>query len=77
MFTGSLGKDEVGAPILLPARFVRLVAERLLFAVADGLDVARGNTILHQRVARSIGAAVAERQVVFRGAALVAVAPRW
>src|SRR4051812_11822598 len=61
------------AAVLLPARFVRFVAERLFLAVADGLDVPRRNSCLGQRVARRASAAVAQSKVVFRGATLVTV----
>src|SRR3954466_7004614 len=59
--------------VLLPARFVRFIAERLFFAVADGLDAPRGNAGLRKRVAGGAGAAVAQCQVVFGRATLVAV----
>src|SRR6266576_6769486 len=61
------------AAILLPAAFVRLGAERLLLAVADRLDSAGAQAGLHQSVLYGVGTAVAQSQVVFRGAALVAV----
>src|SRR3989454_12813016 len=61
------------SPVLLPAGFVRLAAERFFFAVADGLDVVGGDATLNQGVAHRIGAGVAVGQVVFSRAALVTV----
>src|SRR6266849_3404302 len=40
--------DEVTTPVLLPALLVRLGAERLFLAVADGLDVISSNAALYQ-----------------------------
>src|SRR6266851_2560547 len=60
-------------PVLLPARFIRLGAERLLFPEADSLDAVGGDSRSYQRVLHCTGAVVAEGQVVFRRAALVAV----
>src|SRR5229473_1720798 len=71
---GLLGADEVAAAVLLPAGLVALRAERFFLAEADGGHAVgraaqRDEVLLH-----GAGAAIAERQVVFRGAALVAVA---
>ena len=49
-------------------------ALRTLLAVADGLQTVGGNSELHQEVLGGTGAAVAQAQVVFGRAALVAVA---
>src|SRR5260370_8483948 len=64
----------MAAAVLLPAGFVARGAERLLLAEADGADAVgrhaqRNNVLLH-----SVGSAIAEAQVVFRGAAFIAVA---
>src|SRR5258708_39217624 len=64
---------EVTAAVLLPATFVRLGAERFLFAVADGLDTIAANSSLNERVLHRVRAAGAEGQVIFGRAALVAV----
>src|SRR5215470_1680909 len=66
--------QEVRAPVLGPARLAALLAERVLFAVADdrnpiGLDAERGQ-IAH----RGLRAPLAQRQVVLGRPALVAVA---
>src|SRR5712692_7763206 len=69
-----LGADEVAATILLPAGFVALRAEGLFLAETDGADAvggdAQGDEILLDRT----GATIAEREVVFGGTALVAMA---
>src|SRR6266478_8387335 len=46
--------DEVTTPVLLPALLVRLGAERLFLAVADGLDVIGRNAALYQSVTDGI-----------------------
>src|SRR5580698_3396086 len=56
---------EAGSPVLLPALFGRLRAERLLLAVADHTDTIRSHARRHQRVLRRIGAVLPQRQVVF------------
>src|SRR5580658_8740297 len=65
--------DEVPAAVLLPARFVALGTERLLFSVADGLDAAGAHSISDQCVLHRSGALVAQSQVIFRGSTFVAV----
>ena len=50
---------EVTATVLLPALLVRLRAERLLLAVADGLDTISADTALNQGIPYGISAAVA------------------
>lgn len=50
-------EGEVRAAILLPALFVRLIAEGLLLAVADGLDAVASDSELYQLVANAIGTA--------------------
>src|ERR1700740_1447625 len=73
-YSGLLGADEVAAAVLLPAGFVVFGAEGLFFAEADGAHAigrdAQGDEILLHRV----GAPIAESEVVFGGAALVAMA---
>ena len=65
---------EVGAAILLPAGFVGFGALRTLLAVADRLQPVGGNSELHQEILGGTGAAVAQAEIVFGRAALVAVA---
>src|SRR5271155_3985451 len=65
--------NEMAAAILLPAAFVGLRAEGLLFAVADGLDAIASKSRLYERVFYGVGAIGAESEVVFGGATLVAV----
>ena len=69
----SVGLDEVAAAVFLPAGFAMLRAEGLLLAEADrgelaGRDAQRSQVRLYRG-----GAAVAEAEVVFCGAAFVAV----
>src|SRR2546426_2573171 len=58
---------------LAPARLVLLRAQRALLAVADDRDPVRPDALGHEVVHRGLRAPVAERHVVFVGAALVAV----
>src|SRR5580704_4779261 len=64
---------EMATAVLLPTGLVRFSAERLLFAVADGLDIAGADPSSHQRALHGAGTAVAQSQVVLGGSALVAV----
>lgn len=50
----SLLVEEMPAPILLPALFVRFGAERLLFTIADALDAAGVDAGLQQSVLHRI-----------------------
>ncbi len=50
---------EVTAAVLLPAFFIGLGAERLLLAIADGLDAVGANATLHQSISHRIGAVIA------------------
>src|SRR5450631_4423399 len=50
---------EAGAAILLPARLVRLAAERLLLAVADHANPAGRHSRRYQRVLGRVGAPLA------------------
>src|SRR5260370_17378012 len=59
--------------ILLKASFVRLGAERFLFAVADGFDAIAADSSLDERILYRVRAIGAEGQVIFGRAALVAV----
>ena len=68
------GDHEVAAAVLLPAGFVRLGAERRFLALADDRDAIGGDAKAHQVVLDGVGAALAKAEVVFGGAALVAVA---
>jgi hypothetical protein len=64
----------MAAAVCLPAFLVALGAERLFFAVADGVQAVGGDTELHQVILDGSSAAIAEDQVVFSGAAFVAMA---
>src|SRR5580698_11581202 len=64
---------EAGSPVLLPALFGRLRAERLLLAVADHTDSTRRHSCRHQRILGGVGAVFAQSQVVLVRSALVAV----
>src|SRR5512146_2664288 len=59
LLSSLLAEHEVRAAILLPALLVRLVAERLFLAIADGLDAVGADAGLHQRVLHRVGAVVA------------------
>src|SRR6267143_2574939 len=62
------------ATVLLPAGLVALVAEGLLLAEADGAEAIGRNAQRNDILLHGSGAAIAQGQVVFRGATLVAVA---
>src|SRR5713226_3442814 len=64
----------MAAAVLLPAGFVALHAEGLLLAEADRAQAVGRNAQRNDVLLDGVGAATAETQVVFRGAALVAVA---
>src|SRR5581483_657877 len=64
---------EVTAAILRPAGLARLAAEGRFLAEAPHLDALRRHAEAHQVVADGCRAAFAEREVVLRRAALVAV----
>src|SRR5712671_4857675 len=65
--------NEVPAPVLLPARFVTLRAERLFLAVANRLDAACIYAGRNQSTLHRAGAFVAQCDVVLRGTALIAM----
>src|SRR6266446_6543749 len=65
--------NEVPAAILLPAGLVRFCAERLFFTIADGLDAIATDPALDECVFDGVRTIGAQGQVVFGGAALVAV----
>src|ERR1700735_1836643 len=69
-----LRAHEVRTPILLPAGFIRLRAERLLFTIAHSGQAIGGNSELHQEIACGLCTPLAETEIVFRRAALVAMA---
>jgi hypothetical protein len=62
----------VAAAVLLPAGLVRFRAEGRLLALADDDDAIGGDAELDEIRLDRGGAALAEREVVLRGAALVA-----
>src|SRR5271156_3206388 len=64
----------MSAPILLPARFIVLGAEWPLFAPAHRIHAVGWDAERNKIVLGSLGSAFTEADVVFRGAALVAVA---
>src|SRR5271166_6211452 len=70
----SLRVHEVGAAVLLPARFRAFRAEWLFFSVADGAHPGRRNSRLRQRLFGRLRSILAQRQVVLDRAAFVAVA---
>src|SRR5262249_5175698 len=64
----------VAPPVAGPALFALLLAERQLLPVADGRHPIRRDALIRQVVLHRLGALRAEREVVFDGAAAVAVA---
>src|SRR5262245_7876415 len=71
----SLGlRQEAIVPILRPARLGLLGADRALLAVRDERESARVDALRHEIVHRRLGPALAQRQVVLGGPALVTVA---
>src|ERR1700676_656732 len=64
----------MAAAILLPAGLVALVAEGLLLAEANDGEAVGRNAQRNEVLLDGAGAAIAQTQVVFRGATLVAVA---
>src|SRR5215470_305680 len=69
-----VGQQEVIVAVPLPALFVGVGTHRLLFAVADGLDLAGTYAILHQSLLCRGCAALAQGQVVLDRPAFVAIA---
>ncbi len=63
----------MAATVFGVAGFVGFHAERLFFAVADGVEAVRGNAEADKILLDGIGTAIAEGEVVFGGAALVAM----
>src|SRR5205809_7586098 len=66
-------QDEVRAPVEAPALLVVLGALRLLLAVADHVDPARDHAVGGEEIPGGMRPAIAERQVVRLGPALVTV----
>ena len=69
-----VGADEVAAAILLVARFGGFIAEGLFFAVADGAEAVGGDAQGDEILFHGGGATISQAEVVFGGAALIAVA---
>src|ERR1700722_8266708 len=65
---------EMRSPVLLPARFIMLAAERPLFAPADRIHSRGGNAERDQVILCGLGGGVTETNVVFRGTTLIAMA---
>src|SRR5260370_3430717 len=63
----------MAAAILLPASLGVLHAEGFLLAEADGAHTVGGDSQRHEILLDGVGTAIAEAEVVFRGAALVAM----
>src|SRR6516165_5446777 len=61
------------AAVLLPASFIALGAEWLLFAIADRLDAAAVDSQRYQDVLHGAGALITQGQVVVGRSALIAV----
>src|SRR5579862_4095659 len=67
------GEEEVSPAVLLPAVFGLRGAERPFLAVGDGPDPRAVDSERGQVLASRVGAPVAEREVVLRRAAVVAM----
>jgi len=68
------GPHELSAAVLRPGGLIAAGNSGVFLAVADGHNAVAGDADLGKVLADSLGAAFAEGQVVFLGAALVAVA---
>src|SRR5580765_5170459 len=66
--------NEVAAAVCLPACLIALRAERLFLAVADGVQAVGGDAKMNKVALDGRSAAIAKDQVVFGGAAFVAMA---
>src|SRR5208337_3467187 len=71
---GLLSVDEMAAAVLLVALFVGRCAEGLFLAVADGGEAVGRNAQADEILLDGGGAAIAESEVVFGGAAFVTMA---
>src|ERR1700731_4397064 len=67
-------RDEVATAVLLPAGFVGFHAEGLFLAVADGVEIGGRDAEVDEVLLDGVGTAIAQSEVVFGGAAFVAVA---
>src|SRR3954453_19953862 len=68
-----LAGGKMRPPVLLPARFIGVGALRTLLAVADGFQPVGRNSELGQKLLGCCSAPVAQAEVIFGRAALVAV----
>src|SRR5262249_61132887 len=66
--------NDLDAAVLLPAVLAVVLADRTLFAVADGVELAGRGAGGAERAADRVAAALAEAEVVLARAALVGVA---
>ena len=64
----------MAATVFGVAGFVGFHAERLFFAVADGVETVGGNAEASEVLLDGVGATIAESEVVFGGAAFIAMA---
>jgi hypothetical protein len=69
-----LPRREMSPSVFLPAALRRLGALRPLLAVADGLQPIGRDAQLDEKIFGGTGAAIAQPEVIFGGAALVAMA---
>ena len=67
-------KYKVVDPILLPALFIVLSAERFLLSVTDGLNALCGDSVLQEHLLYRLCAAGSEGDVVFLGSTVVTMA---
>lgn len=65
---------KVGAPVLLPAFFRLISADRMGFSIGDSGDSIRGNAGVDQKISGGIGAEVAKAKIVLFASTLVAMA---
>src|SRR5579859_983378 len=69
-----LTQNKMRTPIQVPAFFVVLGANRAFLAPTGRLHAVRGNAERDQEILRCLRAPLAQAKIVFRGAALVAIA---
>src|SRR5262249_22800048 len=73
-FSWLVDQDKMIAAVFLPAIFIGLSTDPLLFALTDFAKRIRANSVLDERLTGGFGTVLAEREVVLGGAALVATA---
>ena len=68
-----LANGKVVMPALLPTIFAMIGADRLFFPITDRVDAISADALASQKLFGRVSPSVAESQVVFFGAAFIAV----